>query len=138
MTPHQIALVRSSFEAVAPIAEPAAALFYDNLFAADPGLKPLFRTDIGHQGQRLMTMIGAAVGLLDQPQKLMPVLRNLGMRHGAYGVRAQHYETVGAALLKTLGQGLGDAFTPEVRAAWTAMYGMVAAGMQSSPEAVPA
>jgi hemoglobin-like flavoprotein len=138
MTPHQIDLVRHSFAAVAPIAEQAAALFYDNLFAADPQLKPLFRSDMGHQGQRLMTMIGAAVGLLDQPQKLMPVLRSLGLRHAAYGVQAHHYDTVGSALLTTLGQGLGDAFTPDVRAAWAAMYMMVATEMQSACEPVAA
>jgi hemoglobin-like flavoprotein len=138
MTPHQITLVRSSFAAVAPIAEQAAALFYDNLFAADPQLKPLFRTDIGHQGQRLMAMIGAAVGLLDHPGKLMPVLRQLGTRHAGYGVQPRHYDTVGAALLKTLGQGLGEAFTPEVRAAWAAMYMMVAAEMQAAAEPVAA
>lgn len=138
MTPHQIALIRHSFAAVAPIADQAAALFYDNLFAADPQLKPLFRSDLGHQGQRLMTMIGAAVGLLDHPHKLMPVLRQLGTRHAGYGVKPQHYDTVGAALLKTLGQGLGEAFTPEVRSAWAAMYMMVAAEMQAAAEPVHA
>jgi hemoglobin-like flavoprotein len=138
MTPQQIALVRNSFDAVAPIADQAAALFYDNLFEADPRLKALFRADLGHQGQRLMAMIGAAVGLLDAPQKLQPVLRSLGTRHGAYGVQAQHYDTVGAALLKTLGQGLGEAFTAEVRAAWTAMYALVAAEMQAQPQALAA
>jgi hemoglobin-like flavoprotein len=138
MTPHQIALVRSSFAAIAPIADHAAALFYDNLFRADPQLKSLFRTDIGHQGQRLMAMIGAAVGLLDQPQKLVPVLRSLGMRHERYGVQARHYDTVGAALLTTLGQGLGDGFTPQVREAWVTMYAMVASEMQAAIQPVPA
>lgn len=138
MTPRQIDLVRSSFAAVAPIADSAAALFYDNLFAADPQLRPLFRSDLGHQGQRLMTMIGAAVGLLDQPAQLLPVLRQLGSRHAGYGVQPRHYDTVGAALLKTLGQGLGEAFTPDVHAAWAAMYAVVAREMQAAAEPVAA
>ena len=38
--------------------------------------------------------------------------------------------TVGTTLLWTLDQGLGDKFTPEVRAAWTAAYGLLADVMQ--------
>ena len=130
MTPQQIAAVRASFALVEPIADQAAALFYDNLFAADPTLRALFRSDMREQGARLLQMIGAAVKLLDHPQRLLPALHALGARHAAYGVREPHYATVGAALLKTLEQGLGDAFTPAVRDAWTAMYAIVAREMQ--------
>lgn len=129
MKAHQVQLVRSSFALVQPIATQAAAIFYNNLFAADASLRRLFRGDMVHQGERLMTMIGSAVGLLDKPDVLLPVLRNLGARHGGYGVQDAHYATVGGALLLTLEQGLGDAFTPEVRDAWTAMYGLVSSTM---------
>jgi hemoglobin-like flavoprotein len=43
-----------------------------------------------------------------------------------------HYDTVDAALLWTLEQGLGDVFTPEVRAAWTKLYGVLATTMQAA------
>jgi hemoglobin-like flavoprotein len=49
----------------------------------------------------------------------------LGRRHVIYGVEERHYETVGAALLWTLAAGLGEAFTPDLRAAWTAAYKLV-------------
>lgn len=129
MTPRQTELVRASFAQVAPIATQAATMFYNNLFAADPALRTLFRGDMAAQGERLMSMIGAAVGLLDRPQALLPVLRNLGARHAGYGVQASHYDTVGAALLLTLEQGIGAAFTDEVRAAWTTLYGVVSRTM---------
>ncbi|WP_213953704.1 globin family protein [Variovorax sp. dw_954] len=129
MQAHQVQLVRDSFALVRPIAPQAAALFYGHLFDADPSLRALFRGDMVHQGERLMTMIGSAVGLLGKPDVLMPVLRNLGARHVGYGVVDAHYATVGGALLLTLEQGLGDAFTPEVREAWTAMYGIVSRTM---------
>jgi hemoglobin-like flavoprotein len=119
-------LVRSSWRRVESIAPAAAALFYDNLFAADPQLKPLFKSDIAHQGERLMKMIGAAVDKLDDLPTLVPVLEGLARRHVDYGVRESHYTTVGAALLKTLGQGLGDDFTPAARDAWTRVYGLIA------------
>ncbi|HJW11900.1 MAG TPA: globin family protein [Albitalea sp.] len=129
MTPHQITLVRDSFGLVQPIAPQAAALFYANLFDADPSLQTLFRGDMTQQGDRLMSMIGAAVGLLERPAALMPVLRSLGARHAGYGVRDEHYATVGGALLKTLKQGLGDAFTADVHDAWAALYGVVSRTM---------
>ena len=129
MTPQQVALVKSSFSLVQPIASTAASMFYDNLFKADPSLKPLFTGDMTQQGERLMTMIGAAVGLLNRPESLVPVLRQMGVRHKSYGVRERDYATVGSALLLTLQQGLGDAFTLEVRGAWTALYGVISENM---------
>jgi len=132
MTPVQIGHVRRSFALVEPIAPQAAALFYDNLFTADPNLRRLFQGNMAQQGTRLMTMIGAAVDLLEEPDTLVPVLRKLGARHVNYGVQDQHYATVGAALLKTLKQGLGNAYTDEVHAAWVALYHVVSETMMGA------
>jgi hemoglobin-like flavoprotein len=129
MTPQQIQLVRSSFAQVAPIAPQAAALFYRHLFAADEAVARLFKGDMAVQGDKLMRMLGTAVALLDQPQQLMPVLHRLGERHAGYGVLPRHYDTVGAALLRTLAEGLGEAFTEEVCDAWCELYGLVSRTM---------
>ncbi|MES2993623.1 MAG: globin family protein [Pseudomonadota bacterium] len=137
MNDHTISLVRESFDLVEPIAPQAAALFYANLFEADPSLQRLFSGDMEAQGARLMQMIGVAVAKLDEPEVLMPALRQLGRRHAGYGVRDEHYETVGGALLKTLQQGLGAAWTPEVESAWIDVYGVLAATMKDAA-AVPA
>ncbi|MES2959968.1 MAG: globin family protein [Pseudomonadota bacterium] len=134
MTPQQVAHIRSSFNLVAPGAAQVAALFYQHLFAVDPSLRALFKGELSQQGERLMQMIGAAVGLLDQPERLVPVLRTLGARHRGYGVRAAHYDSVGTALLRTLRDGLGVAFTPAVAEAWATMYGLVAREMQRAEE----
>ncbi|HEY0823759.1 MAG TPA: globin family protein [Ramlibacter sp.] len=131
MTPHQIDLVQQSYAQVRPIAATAAALFYERLFQMDPSLRPLFRGgDMAGQGQMLMSMIGSAVAGLRNLGALAPVLRQLGARHVGYGVKTEHYATVGGALLWTLQQGLGEDFTPEVRAAWAAAYGLLADVMQ--------
>jgi len=50
-------------------------------------------------------------------------------KHVGYGVKPEHYDTVGSALLSTLSTGLGPAFTPEVKGAWTAAYGALAGVM---------
>lgn len=139
MTPQQIAHVQRTFAQVRPIADTAAQLFYSRLFMLDPGLKPLFKGEMTKQGQMLMSMIGSAVAGLSNLEKLAPIVRNLGARHVAYGVTDDHYATVGAALLWTLEQGLGEDFTPEVHEAWSAAYTILAETMKAgADEAMPA
>jgi hemoglobin-like flavoprotein len=137
MNDHTISLVKESFDLVTPIAPQAAALFYAKLFEADPELKPLFKGDMVVQGHALMQMLELAVNLLDQPGVLMPALRDLGRRHAGYGVQDRHYDSVGAALLTTLRQGLGAAWSPEVEEAWAEVYGVLASTMKEAA-AVPA
>jgi hemoglobin-like flavoprotein len=131
MTPQTIALVEESFEKVKPISVQAAALFYGKLFELDPSLRPLFKGDIVEQGRKLMATLAFAVAGLRKPDSILPSVRDLGRRHAGYGVKTEHYGTVATALLWTLGQGLGPAFTPEVEAAWTEVYTLVAGEMQA-------
>jgi len=127
----EIALVQSSWEQVLPIADTAAKLFYSRLFEIDPSLQPLFtKTDMAEQRKKLMQMITVAVRGLENIEELLPAIEALGRRHSGYGVIDAHYETVGSALLWTLEQGLGPAFTPEVRSAWTETYTVLAGVMQ--------
>ena len=132
MQTEQKELVRSTFAQVAPIAEQAAALFYGRLFELAPEVKPLFKHNIEEQGRKLMQMIGVVVANLDKLDVLAPAVQAMGKRHAQYGVEPAHYDTVGAALLWTLEQGLGNAFTPEVKAAWTAVYTLLANTMQAA------
>jgi hemoglobin-like flavoprotein len=132
LTLTQIELVQNSFAIVAPIADDAAALFYRRLFEIDPGLAPMFRGDMADQRRKLMQMLTAAVKGLPRLDRLVPVVEDLGRRHAAYGVIDSHYDTVGAALLWTLEKGLGTAFTPEVREAWTAVYSLLASTMKTA------
>ena len=138
ITSKQISLVQQSFMLVKPIAPAAADLFYQRLFKLDPNLKSMFKGDMVKQGQMLMSVLGTAVGGLSNLEKLAPIVRGLGARHVGYGVQAQHYTTVGAALMWTLEQGLGDAFTAETRAAWSAAYELLSDVMQlGAMEATP-
>jgi hemoglobin-like flavoprotein len=138
MTPREKSLVQETFAKVAPIADTAAALFYGRLFELDPKLKSLFKIDMREQGGKLMQMIGLAVSKLDALDELVPVVEALGRRHVGYGVKEADYDTVGAALLWTLEQGLGPAFTPEVKSAWTTVYGVLASTMKTAAKSVAA
>lgn len=128
-----VELVQTSFEAVKPIAATAAEIFYTKLFELDPKLKPLFpaadEDKMKEQGNKLMTMLSGAVAGLSNIEALIPVLQDLGKRHVAYRVEKSHYDTVGAALIATLEAGLGDAFTPDIKQAWTDVYGVIASVM---------
>jgi nitric oxide dioxygenase len=132
MTKQQIELVQSSFQLVQPILEPAAMMFYDRLFELDPSLRALFRTPRDEQARKLAQTLAVVVAAIDRPDSIRGAVDALGRRHVGYNVRDEHYATVGAALLWTLEQGLGDAFTPEVRDAWSAVYGWLAYRMQSA------
>ena len=124
-------IITESWAKVWAIKDVAGPLFYKNLFEAGPELpNTLFKgVDMTQQPVKLLNMINIAVGMLDKPEELLAALRNLGEGHAAYGCEEEHYPIVGSALIKTLSQGLGDAFTPEVEAAWTALYGTIQTAM---------
>ncbi|NJN16474.1 MAG: hemin receptor [Oscillochloris sp.] len=129
--------IRRTFAQIEPIATVAATLFYGRLFEIDPDSKHLFRYDLGspgmaQQGAKLMQMIAVAVAHLDNLDNVIPAIEALARRHTSYGVEARHYDTVGAALLWTLEQGLGRDFTLEVHDAWTTLYGTLAGAMKQA------
>ena len=116
-------LVRESWARFEPIAVQSARFFYDKLFELAPGASRLFaRTDMDAQGEKVMSMFAEIVRTLDQPETLVAEMADLGRRHVQYGVQDSQYDSVGSALLWTLEQGPGEAFTPEIRDAWTEAY----------------
>jgi hemoglobin-like flavoprotein len=131
LTANDITLVRGSFARVLPVKDAAADLFYARLFKVAPQLRRMFPAELRAQKQKLMAMIATAVGALHDLDALVPKVKALGMRHVGYGATAEHYQVVGDVLLFTLERALGNAFTPEVRAAWTKVYGVLADTMQA-------
>jgi hemoglobin-like flavoprotein len=139
MTPQQVAAVQNSFAQVKPIADTAATLFYERLFAVAPEYRRLFTGNMDRQGRMLMNMLATAVGGLSRLETIVPAVHELGRRHAGYGVAEKDYQVVGGALLWTLERGLGVSFTPEVKEAWTAAYALLAGVMQEGARAaVPA
>lgn len=132
MTPEQIALVQASFQKVVPIAGTAADFFYDRLFETAPATRALFPQDLTEQKKKLMAMLATAVSNLHKLETILPAVKALGQRHKGYGVTAEQYAPVGAALLWTLEKGLGPDFTPETKVAWTEAYTSLAGVMTSA------
>jgi len=132
MTTDQVTLVKTSFASIGPAADSVASRFYARLFALDPALLALFHTDMREQRHKLMQMLSAIVDALDQPALIVPEVVALGQRHASYGVVAEHYAIVEEALLWALAQELGERWTPEVAAAWRAVYTLLAATMAAA------
>jgi len=131
MDSKQIKLVQDSFAKVAPISEQAAVLFYDRLFEVAPSVKAMFPADMTEQRKKLMATLAVVVNGLSNLESVLPAASSLARRHVAYGAKPSHYPVVGGALLWTLEKGLGEAWTPETAAAWTAAYGTLSGYMIS-------
>jgi hemoglobin-like flavoprotein len=140
MTPAQKNLVQSTWTLVVPIADFVTAMFYDRLFEIDPGSKELFqKTNLAEQRLKLLQVLSVAIAGLDDLDRLIPIVEELGRRHAGYGVKDEHYDSVGAALIWTLQRGLGAAWNPETAAAWTEVYGVLSHVMRrAQKEAAPA
>ena len=131
LTARDIMLVRASFSLVVPIHDIITSLFYDRLFAVAPEVRRLFPDDMDRQKLKLMALLATCIGKLHDFSTLAPAIEDLGMRHAGYGTKTEHYNILRKVLLWALNKGLGDAFTPEIRAAWTKVYNALAATMQA-------
>jgi hemoglobin-like flavoprotein len=135
MIPKQKMLIQKTWSQVVPIADQAAVIFYQRLFEIDPSTRALFNTtDMPQQRKRLLQVLSVAVSSLDNLGALSKTVEDLGRRHAGYGVKDAHYDSVGVALLWTLEQGLGDAWTPDAAAAWKEIFGLLSTIMRQAQQ----
>jgi len=123
MSDAQRRLVQESFARLAPEADALAASFYARLFEIAPEVKPLFKGDMEAQGKKLTRTLGLAISESRRVAQVAPVLEEMGRRHVGYGALQAHYPVVGEALLWAVERQLGPVCTPEILAAWAALYG---------------
>jgi hemoglobin-like flavoprotein len=84
------------------------------------------------QKKNLMQTLAVCVNGLSDLGEIVPAVKALGQRHVGYKVKDEHYESVGAALLWSLSQGLGDDYTAETAEAWTKVYGVLSSTMKEA------
>lgn len=126
MTDRQRDVIRTSFAKVAKLGDGAGQAFYDRLFRNAPQVRPMFPDEMSGQSGKLVMALKAVVDNIGDWPRLGAVVDELARRHVAYGVLPAHYPIVGLTLLETLGDALGEDFTPETRDAWAAAYGALA------------
>jgi hemoglobin-like flavoprotein len=125
VTPEQIDLIRKSFDALWPVRRRVGELFYSRFFELAPDARALFPQDIARQQLKLMDMIAAIVGALDQREIFQSIISYSGRQHAQFGVQRTHFVAFGKALIWSLEQQFGTAFTPELKQAWTMLYNAV-------------
>ena len=130
MTPEQVNLIRKSFDAMWPVRGDIADLCYGRFFELAPDARALFKSDMERQRAKLMDMIAALVGSLDQHAIFQSIVTNSGRQHARFGVRPSQYDALGDALIWSLERKFGASLTPEMRASWRALYTRVQAEMQ--------
>jgi hemoglobin-like flavoprotein len=126
---NDLALIRRDWAVVAAVPTETARVFYAHLFRLDPSTKPLFQSDMAVQGRKLVETLGFIVDSLEDLDAIVPIARDLAIRHVAYGVTADQYQPVGAALIHTLKDLVGPNFDKEAEASWGGVYSTLASEM---------
>lgn len=131
MKTKSIELVKNSWAAVVTMdMEVVGGLFYNRLFEIAPDVKHMFsKTSIPEQSKKLLTMLSYVIAKLDTLDDILDDVSKLAKRHTTYGVKPEHYEAVGNALLWTLEQGLGKLWNDELEEAWIEVYTVLSSAM---------
>jgi hemoglobin-like flavoprotein len=132
-------LIRESFEKAKPIAGKVADKFYEILWEDFPASQALFEdVDMKAQKKSLMAGLTMVVDNVDNTDKLVPYLKDMGKRHLKYGAVEEHYDWVGQSLIKTFSFFFGDDWTEELEGEWVTAYGVVSSLMlEGAAEFVP-
>ncbi len=126
----QIELLETSFQTIAPCGEAFVTDFYERLFTRFPQTRAFFAsTDMKEQRKKLLGALALVIQNLRKPEVLTSALKGLGQRHVKYGVLPEHYPIVGAILLETFADFLGELWTPTYHDAWAEAYEAVCAIM---------
>jgi hemoglobin-like flavoprotein len=134
MTPGQVDLIRKSFDEMWPIRRSLADQFYNRFFEAAPDARRLFPNDLEKQYLKLMDTIAALVGALDNNPLFQSIIGHTARQHARFGVTSSQLAAFGDALIWSLEQQLGSAFTPELKQAWIALYAAMKIEMSSAGE----
>ncbi|CAK8999432.1 unnamed protein product [Durusdinium trenchii] len=95
----------------------------ERCLASSPALRRLFG--------RVIDAVGSAVAGMQDMNRMVPALTELGLRHVNYNVKEEHFQVFEKALMITLREGLGDLFTKEVEFAWNMAFNFMSATMIS-------
>ncbi|MGV9614620.1 globin domain-containing protein [Nocardia xishanensis] len=138
MDSRTVALIRTTFKAVAAEdggPERLSRSFYAILFTDYPQVRDFFPAAMDSQRDRLLKAIGYALDRLEEPDKLLPFLAQLGRDHRKYGVQAEHYAAVATSLKTAMRRFAGtEMWTDEVEKAWDEGLAVIGDTMMGAAE----
>jgi len=120
-------IIEDSFAVAKPIAADVADKFYEILWTDYPQSKALFaNANMAKQKVALMNSLGQIVDHIRDAEWLTDYLYKLGERHAPYGTQPEHFDWVGASLLKSFAHFFGDDWTDELQQNWIGAYQAIA------------
>ena len=129
LTQTTIDIIKSTVPVLEQHGKDITTRFYQLLFSNHPELKNVFNQTNQRQGRQqtaLANAVYAAAANIDNLGAIIPVVKQIGQKHRALGIKAEHYPIVGENLLKAIKDVLGDAATDEIINAWAEAYGVIA------------
>jgi NAD(P)H-flavin reductase/hemoglobin-like flavoprotein len=128
------ASLKASWGNVVAAGDDVPLYFYSHLFLSHPELREMFPIQMTGQRDKLVAALGAVISNVDELDKVVPLLEQLGRDHRRFSVVTEHYEAVGASLLATLRRFLGPSWTADLADTWAQAYGLVAKVMVAAAE----
>jgi nitric oxide dioxygenase len=127
-----VQMLRGSFQKIIPVAGDFLNAFYNNLFTDYPASREMFlNVDMTNQKGLLGNSLVYIVANLENTDKLVKYLKSMGKRHATFGTKDEHYNLVGASLLKTFDQFLGAEWTEDLKNQWVQAYTVIAETMMA-------
>lgn len=129
LTQEQERIIADTAPVVAEHLEAITQRFYPLMFDRYPDVKALFNAAhqaSGSQPRALAGSVLAYVQLRQDPARAREVLGTVVSKHVSLGIRPDQYPIVGECLMAAIGEVLGEAVTPEIADAWSALYGELA------------
>lgn len=96
--------------------------FYARVFALAPEVVDLFPGDMSEQKQLLTATMSRAINMVGDPDALILLLKDSGVRHAHYGVEHGQFAIIGKALIATVRERAGETFGEQHHDVWMDFY----------------
>jgi nitric oxide dioxygenase len=129
LSPQTINIVKSTAPILAEHGETLTRHFYKRMFTHNPEVAPFFNStnqSAGNQQRALAGAIAAYAANIDNLEVLGGAVELIAQKHASLLIKPEHYPIVGANLLASIKEVLGDGATDDVINAWAEAYGFLA------------
>ena len=129
MTPDAIARVQASHRSLRDSGAFLPALFYDRFFARVPKARGHFPDDLTALKGHFDSALAMIVKNLGEHRAIGPAIRDLGADHVKWGAQPHYYAAAREALVESLREISGPAWSLQLERDWRAAIGLIIALM---------